>query len=234
MATFTPAPELRCFPVMPGTVLIEQGAIGQPSRGKRIVQVEARQPGFAPFVGYTFVTAAPAKRAATPPRAAAAASTPSESAAPVATAAPTQTTEPPVTVIQAPPATATVIAPQAEISAAYKVVAAEELGIGTRKYMHRDLEVRRMHCYYADVNDYRCVSDARVAIFAKAIEPESIKKFIEEKCDTIEKAMSVTCTVAIRFSYGEGDVNEDLMSGFERRTVISPKSVIVVQRRPGG
>jgi hypothetical protein len=155
-----------------------------------------------------------------------------ESTSSVAQGVPTpQPAAPPVSIIQAPPASTTVIPQQTEPSPAYKVVAVEELGIGTRKYMNRDLEVRRMHCYYADVEDYRCVSDSRVAIFTKAIEPETAKKIIEERCDTIEKAISIGCTVSLRFKYTDSDVNQDIMSGFQERTVISLKSVTVVLPR---
>jgi hypothetical protein len=108
----------------------------------------------------------------------------------------------------------------------YKVVDAADLGIGSRKYMGKDIEVRQTRCYYADVEDYRCLIGPLVVVFAKKIVPEEAQKRIEESCDTIKKAgQSTECVSSIRFNATE--FVSDIVGGYQRRTIIKPDEIIL-------
>jgi hypothetical protein len=116
----------------------------------------------------------------------------------------------------------------------FKIVDARDLYVGTRKYFNRDIEVQRMRCYYADVEDYRCVTDAAgLSVFSKSIEPQSSRSWIEENCDQVKKIFSDRCLVSIRFSYDADDVDRDLVSGYRERVSIHPPLGILVSRAEG-
>jgi hypothetical protein len=97
--------------------------------------------------------------------------------------------------------------------------------------MGKDLEVHNFHCYYADVNDYRCIfPGVLVAIFTKNIDPLNLRTKVEDDCDTFEKAFSTSkCSFTIRFSYEQDDVHEDVVSGYQKRTVIDLADVELIQ-----
>jgi hypothetical protein len=71
------------------------------------------------------------------------------------------------------------------------------------------------HCFYADKDEYRCmvgiVSGAElVRIDFSEIEPESMKKSIEDNCDTIEKMVLRPCSVTVIFTYAGNGRQESL------------------------
>lgn len=113
----------------------------------------------------------------------------------------------------------------------YKVVDPADLAIGSRKYLNRDIEVKAVQCYYADVNDFRCTTNELVSIFTPSITPEKAQKWIEEKCDQVKTAItSKSCSLRIRFRFSEDQVNQDVVSGYQKRTVIHPTSIEAVPR----
>jgi hypothetical protein len=60
-----------------------------------------------------------------------------------------------------------------------------------------------------------------LAIFTEAILPEAQRKLVEDGCDTGEKALkSEKCLFSLRFNYRAEDVDEDILSGYQRRIVI--------------
>jgi hypothetical protein len=131
---------------------------------------------------------------------------------------------------------ATVLPATAQEDKAYKVVDPRELGIGSKKYMGKNLEVHNFHCYYADVKDYPCIfPGVFVAIFTKNIDPANLRTKVEDDCDNFEKAFSTSkCSFTIRFSYDEDDVTEDVVSGYQKRTVIGLSDVELIQPAAGG
>lgn len=118
----------------------------------------------------------------------------------------------------------------------WKKVDAADLGVGSRKYDGKSVIVPNMRCYYADENDYRCTADdALVAVFTKSIEPPESKALVEDRCDTIKKAAgSSACRFAIKFVVE--NTLQDVISGYERRTVIHPEQIIIqfppIKQRP--
>jgi hypothetical protein len=65
-------------------------------------------------------------------------------------------------------------------------------------------------------------------IFTKTITPDAARQAIETNCDTAEKAMrSPRCRVTLRFSYNDGDVDEDVVMNINR-IIVRPDSAEVV------
>jgi hypothetical protein len=133
--------------------------------------------------------------------------------------------------IAAQPAAAAPAAPAATAEAAppalpktFKVVDGSDLFVGTSKYVDRDIEMQRIKCYFADVNDYRCISTGvLLSVFSAKIEPPSAKKWLEERCDQLKVALtSSACVFNARFTFGADDVEEDVVSGLQQRKVIRP------------
>lgn len=103
----------------------------------------------------------------------------------------------------------------------FKVVEAADLAIGTNKYVGKNIEIHNIKCVYADVGDYRCTTGSSVSIFTKAVQPVSLREYIETKCDKVRKALlGSTCLFAARFTYTE--VTRDIVSGFQERTILHP------------
>lgn len=118
---------------------------------------------------------------------------------------------------------------KAKIDTSYKAVDLADLGIGSRKYSGRNLEVRGIRCYYAEVEDYRCTGSEAVSVFAKNVEPPEARKWLEENCDQVRVALSSpSCRVTLRFHYEASMTEQDIISGYQRRTVISPNTVTVI------
>jgi len=217
----SPPASFGCYPITVGSRVAIIEVYPPLSTGRRIARVEV---GGA-VEGYSIFGApvAPRPPVAAPPQAKLAPTTPvagpqatPPKAAPVAEA-PIQQVMPqaerPATI---EPAKAAPAAPR------FSVVDAADLGVGTRKYMNRDIEVRNVGCYYADVDDYRCVASVGigVAIFAAAIQPAPAQEYVEKKCDTLSKSITQACRLTVRFRYSQDDVHEDIISGFQKRTVI--------------
>jgi hypothetical protein len=114
-----------------------------------------------------------------------------------------------------------------------KVVDAADLGVGTRKYMNIELEVQGVKCYYADVEDYRCTApEANVTFFTRKIIVATGTDYLEKYCDTLKRALQTdNCIVSIRFQYSSQEVEQDLISGFQERTVIRPREIALVPQR---
>lgn len=114
-------------------------------------------------------------------------------------------------------------APAKDATSEYKIVDASDLFIGSKKYIGRDIVLEHMRCYYADVDDYRCLASGGtvLAVFSKTVEPASAREWLEKNCDEIKRSMtSDKCRFNPRFSFATDDVEEDVISGFQQRKVI--------------
>jgi len=121
-----------------------------------------------------------------------------------------------------------IVSPAAAQSPEYKLVDAADLSVSPGKYINRDIEVRNVRCYYADIGDYRCVTGESVSIFASSITPLEAETLIKDNCDAIKVALtSPKCRVALRFRYDAEHVGHDIISGYQKRTVIRPGMVTV-------
>lgn len=106
-------------------------------------------------------------------------------------------------------------------------VQAADLYVNADKFKRKPIEVKNMRCYYANRMDYRCSSAELdgLAVFSKQMDyPDDYKftdnwMFIENNCDTIEKAMtSKKCKVNLKFSFVVAET--DITSGYNQRVVI--------------
>jgi len=113
----------------------------------------------------------------------------------------------------------------------YKVVDPSDLFIGTRKYLDKQILLRRMRCYYADMDDYRCIASGSVflSVFTARVEPASAREWMEKNCDQLKVAItSEKCVFNTQFTYGAKDVNDDIVSGFQQRKVIHPPAGVTM------
>ena len=112
-----------------------------------------------------------------------------------------------------------------------KLVDAEDLFVGSRKYANRLIMIKGMRCYYADAEDYRCIapSGLLLAVFTGSVEPISARVWLETKCDQFKIAMTNSaCVFNPSFVYTPDDVEEDVVSGFNKRKVIRPPSGVTM------
>ncbi|UPK40922.1 hypothetical protein IVB18_49240 (plasmid) [Bradyrhizobium sp. 186] len=88
-----------------------------------------------------------------------------------------------------------------------------------------------MRCYYADVEDYRCIASGPVflAIFTAKVEPAPAREWIEKNCDQLKVAVvSDKCLFNPRFTYSADDVTDDIVSGYQQRKIIRPAAGITM------
>jgi hypothetical protein len=109
----------------------------------------------------------------------------------------------------------------------HRVIDAADLRMAPSKYLDKPIELRRMYCYYADDEDYRCVaSDSTLAVFAPAIESEAEKSALEANCGEMKKITSPACTKTIRLVPASNV--QDHISGYMLRTVIRTETIEIV------
>jgi hypothetical protein len=110
----------------------------------------------------------------------------------------------------------------------------DDIAAGSGKYVGRDIQADAVHCWYADIGDYRCIQTIDGAvIFAARMEPDRAQTYIEKNCGTLRQALSSPlCLIDIRFRYDDDDLSRDVISGLRERTVIRLPSVAVVAHKP--
>jgi hypothetical protein len=60
------------------------------------------------------------------------------------------------------------------LSQEYKQVSLVDLGVNTRRFAGKPIEIRNVWCYFSDVDDYRCAGSGATAVFFKKIENEGL------------------------------------------------------------
>lgn len=78
-------------------------------------------------------------------------------------------------------------------------VSPEDLRVETHKWDGKVIETK-VNCFYADVNEFRCVANNLRVDFSEVI-PNQAQAFLEKECDTIQKASRKACSVFVRFKY---------------------------------
>jgi hypothetical protein len=144
---------------------------------------------------------------------------PPQSDAPLKESAPASSTTPPKAAVPA------------DDPIEFKIVDAADLFVGTRKYFGKDILLPKMHCYYADVDDYRCIAPGAtmLAVFTAAIEPRPAKDWVEKNCDQLKTAVaSDKCRFNVRFRYDADDIEDDIVSGYQKRRVIRPPNGVTM------
>jgi hypothetical protein len=112
----------------------------------------------------------------------------------------------------------------------YKVVAAEDLSIAPGKYDGKPIEMRKMRCFHADKDEYRCIGSGigpALMIIAPLVSPEPAKAQIEDKCGELRKVLTSTlCQKTIRFTPAAHD--SDTISGYQNRTIVVTREIEIV------
>ena len=118
------------------------------------------------------------------------------------------------------------------VSQEYKQVSLVDLGVNTRRFAGKPIEIKNVWCYFSDVDDYRCAGSGATAVFFKKIENEEAKTYLEDKCDTVAKATSSACRFTLRFTFREDNVRHDFISGMQERTLIKPDIGTIITPAP--
>lgn len=121
-------------------------------------------------------------------------------------------------------------AASAQVEPSARVVAGIDLELAPRKFMGQRLEIRSARCLYADVNEFRCIPNdlATLVVFTDDINPEAEKARLMSQCATFADLTKDRCRVTIRFTPRKHD--EDIVSGYQKRTIIFSDAVEVVAR----
>ncbi|MGO9005476.1 MAG: hypothetical protein ACLQIQ_07720 [Beijerinckiaceae bacterium] len=114
----------------------------------------------------------------------------------------------------------------------YRPVDAEDLYVAPNKFKGKPIELAGVRCFYADVNEYRCIGRAHdaVVVFAKDVEPEEAKSDLEDRCGAIKQIEAPACRKTIRFVVQ--DFSEDILSGMAQRLIVVTRQIEIVPR-PG-
>jgi hypothetical protein len=91
----------------------------------------------------------------------------------------------------------------AELAAPTNIVrlSGVDLSAETRKWFGKVVQTKAS-CFYADVDEFRCVS-SNFRIDLAEIKPASARAKLERECDTIAKSARGVCTVTLRFKYAD-------------------------------
>lgn len=105
-----------------------------------------------------------------------------------------------------------------------KKLTSTDLSVETHKWDGKLIQITAQ-CFYADKDEYRCaVAPIAMGIFVRidfsTIEPDSMKKAIEDSCDTIEKMPTRACAANIVFTYENND-RQDKADGSTMMTIIA-------------
>ncbi len=119
------------------------------------------------------------------------------------------------------PTQALLSAPASQI----RKIAASELAVQTHKW-DGDIIETTMRCFYADVNEFRCVAGARARVDFIRLDPPEEQHRVQKACDTQAALLSDRCNFTIRFVY----------DGFETMDIggIMGKSTLILARDHSG
>ena len=85
-----------------------------------------------------------------------------------------------------------------------KRLTALDLAVQTHKWDGKAIQANA-HCFYADTDEYRCAIGSAENVFVRIdlsnIQPDVMKKNIEDNCDTLAKMLNRACSVDITFTY---------------------------------
>jgi hypothetical protein len=111
----------------------------------------------------------------------------------------------------------------------FRVVDPLDFVVAPRKFLNTGVQLRRVQCFHADADDFRCFTTTgdTVTIFAKAIKPATEQALIEERCGSARTAVqSPSCRRSIRFvpTFAE----KEQLNALADRLVVRAESVEVI------
>lgn len=115
--------------------------------------------------------------------------------------------------------------PDAPYIVNYKTVDAADLYVTTEKYLNRPIEVKNAKCFYADINEFRCIAGDSTALMITAanITPQAEKLALMDDCDSIKNVSSQKCRRTLRFT--PLSHTEDTISGYQKRKIVMARSM---------
>lgn len=111
----------------------------------------------------------------------------------------------------------------------YREVDHADLYITPGKFEGKGIELKRMRCFHADKDEYRCIAPGStvLAVFATEILPVKEREGIENDCGEFRKVMtSSKCLKTIRFVPIKH--SEDIVNGYQKRTLILARSLDIM------
>jgi hypothetical protein len=111
--------------------------------------------------------------------------------------------------------------------AEFRAVDPDDVFVAPNKYQGKPIELRRMRCFHADKDEYRCTSSngTMLLVLARGVTPQEEKDLIEERCGEIKKITTPACLKTIRLTPVVHE--EDTISGYLKRTIIGAASIEV-------
>lgn len=91
-----------------------------------------------------------------------------------------------------------------------KRLAVSDLAVQTHKWDGKTVQTN-LYCFFADESDYRCgmaTESVFVRIDLHNIQPDDMKKWVEDHCDTTDKMVTRLCSMSITFVYAGNDWQE--------------------------
>lgn len=113
----------------------------------------------------------------------------------------------------------------------YKNVDPADLRVAPNKFMGKPIELRKVHCFYADASEYRCIATSGISIvtvFGKDITPAPEKASLEADCGTIKMVDTPRCLRTIRLVPAAND-QEQINAFASRVVVVTPTIEIMPQ-----
>ncbi len=82
----------------------------------------------------------------------------------------------------------------------YKVADADDVHVAPRKFLNKPIELRGVRCFYADKDDYRCLTRSKLptVVFSSSIGPSAEKDSLESDCGAIKKLIPPACRKTVR------------------------------------
>lgn len=110
----------------------------------------------------------------------------------------------------------------------FKVVDPDDIHVAPRKFIGKPIEIRGVRCFYADKDDYRCITPSRLttAVFGRSISPTIERDALEGDCGAIKRLESPACRKTIRVVLT--DYSQDAPSAFAKRIVVTAPVIEIV------
>lgn len=115
----------------------------------------------------------------------------------------------------------------------FKVVDPDDIHVAPRKFLGKPIELRNVRCFYADKDDYRCVSSSNLTtvIFAKSVEPSDAREALEADCGAIKKLSSPGCRKTVQIVPME--FAEDAPNAFTKRIIVRTLNLKILALQGG-
>jgi hypothetical protein len=107
----------------------------------------------------------------------------------------------------------------------YKIVDPDDIHVAPSKFIGKPIELRNVKCFYADKDDYRCLTPSRLitTVFGASVGPDVERERLESDCGAIKKIDSPACRRTIRIV--PLDFAEDAPTVLAKRIVVKAATI---------